>query len=84
MKYGNKNFIKLLNQIVQDDFPNAFLLRFFNHNGVSLTYWTPENDVEYNAEGFVAPKLYNTLHSRYSYQSTDCPNGPVMRHTGGS
>jgi hypothetical protein len=84
MKYANKNFIKLLNQIAKDEFPNSFLLRFFTNDGVSLTYWTPDNDVEYNMEGFVTPKLYKTLQARYNTEPTDRPNGPVMRHTGGS
>lgn len=82
MKNANKSFTKSLNQILKDDFPNAYLLRFFNNHGIELTYWTPEQDVEYKQEGFVTPKMYTQLLNRNDTTAINRDNGPVMRRSG--
>jgi hypothetical protein len=79
MKHANKSYIKTLNLILKEEFPNAYLLKFYNHGGMQLTYWTPEKDVEYNVEGFVDRKLYNALNKRYDLWESKCvkPNGTM-------
>lgn len=82
MKNANKSFTKSLNQILKGDFPNAYLLRFFNNHGIELTYWTPEQDIEYKQEGFVTPKMYMQLLNRNDTTAINRDNGPVMRRSG--
>jgi hypothetical protein len=84
MKNANKGFIKTLNQIIAGTFPNAYLISYYNNNGVELTYWTPEKDIEYKQSGFVTPKLYAQLQGLNDLTPITRDNGPVMRHTGGS
>jgi hypothetical protein len=84
MKDANKAFNKILNQIITGDFANAYLISYFTNNGVELTYWTPEKDIEYKQSGYVTPKLYTQLQGLNDPTPITRDNGPVMRLSGGS